>query len=160
MVANAIGQFGDNPINIVGPNNTQDTVLIDFSPSVTAVSFSTWQFVNNPSSFSIEVYGENDQLLGSFVRDSSIKALYSFFAVSDEPIARIESKANVEVGISSAGVLVGALYFGASNCTTPISIPDPNFEQLLITLGYDDVIDGGVLRGGYRNSHYLRCFFE
>ncbi len=140
------GLWGGIPINAVGPNSISETVLTNFNPSVNAVSFSTWEFVEGLGyTHQVEVYGESDQLLGSYTIDSSSRGLYGFHVISDEPITRIETKSNSEF-FSTAGVFIGGLYFGASNCTTPILIPDPIFEQLLISLGYDDTLDGAVAK--------------
>ena len=141
MGAKGIGSLGGSPINLVFPNNAEDTTIIDFNPNVSAVSFSTWQITNEPANFEINVYGEELELLGTFIKDSPTMGLYSFHVISDEPITRIDTKGSVVFG---AGVLIGNLYFGASNCVTQISIPDSNFEQHLVNLGYDDTIDGAV----------------
>lgn len=143
MVAFEVGEFAGNSINIVGPNFNADTVLIDFNPGVNAVSFSTWQIMSGPSVFQVKVYGEANEVLGIFVRDSSLQGLYSFHVISDQTITRVETK-SLAPPPSSAGLFIGSLYFGASNCVTPILVPDMNFEQLLVDLGFDDIIDGSV----------------
>ncbi len=145
MIAGEPGAYFENPINVVFPNNVDDTVLIDFNPSVNAVSFSTWKPTDASSTYEIEVYGQSNQLLGAFIRTVSSEGLYGFHVISDEPIARIETKGEGP-GFVDAGLLIGGLYFGASNCITPILITDANFEQLLIDLGYDDTLDGAVAK--------------
>lgn len=139
MAVTEQGGLGGSPVNLAYSNNTTDAAIINFDPPVNAVAFTLWEIVNGSGTTVIDVFGDNNELLGSITKNTPNQQAHFFSVITDQPIFRIETE-----GPNNGGNLIGALFFGASNCTTRITILDTNFEQLLINLGLDDVIDGSV----------------
>ena len=52
-------------------------------------------------------------------------------------------------------VIIALVLFPGFIFSQMTRIPDPNFEQQLINLGYDDMLDGGVLTADIINVQQL-----
>lgn len=119
MIAFDTGEFGDNPIPLVLPNNSEDTVILRLSPNVNAVAFSLWGGVVEAE---IKIYDANDILINEVTLPTPNGQLSFFSVVSTVPIFRIEY---------TGAIFTGQLYFGAMNCTN-LNVSSQELQNITI----------------------------
>ncbi len=68
MAVTEQGGLGGSPVNLAYSNNTTDAAIINFDPPVNAVAFTLWEIVNGSGTTVIDVFGDNNELLGSITK--------------------------------------------------------------------------------------------